>query len=75
VLMGVGLAFVFYLVHMRIWVVPVRDSKTGKQSLWIGGSANRNRDGFEERFNSLVASIEHELQTLTSSEGATRYGR
>ena len=24
VLMGVGLAFVFYVVHMRFWVVPVR---------------------------------------------------
>jgi cytochrome c biogenesis protein len=77
VLMGIGLAFVFYLVHMRIWVVPVRDPKTGKLSLWIGGSANRNRDGFEKRFNDLVASIENELKPLTCSapDGATRFGR
>ena len=77
VLMGIGLAFVFYLVHMRIWVVPVRDPRTGKLSLWIGGSANRNRDGFEKRFNDLVASIENELKPLTCSvpEGATRFGR
>jgi cytochrome c biogenesis protein len=27
VLMGIGLAFVFYVVHMRFWVVPVRDPK------------------------------------------------
>ncbi|MGA3079884.1 MAG: cytochrome c biogenesis protein ResB [Terracidiphilus sp.] len=66
-LLGVGLAFAFYLVHMRIWVVPVRDPKTGKPSLWIGGSANRNRDGFEERFNDLAASIEKELKRMTSS--------
>ena len=67
VLMGIGLTLAFYLVHMRFWVVPVRDPKAGKLSLWIGGSANRNRDGFEERFNDLVASIEKELKPITSS--------
>jgi len=70
VLMGVGLAFVFYVVHMRFWVAPVRDPKTGKLSLWIGGSANRNRDAFEQRFNDLVALVEAELKPAptTSSE-------
>lgn len=63
VLMGIGLAFVFYVVHMRFWAVPVRDAKTGKLSLWVGGSANRNRDAFEQRFNDLVASVERELKT------------
>jgi cytochrome c biogenesis protein len=67
VLLGIGLAFVFYLVHIQFWVVPVRDSKTGKLSLWIGGSANRNRDVFEERFNDVVSSIENELNLRTSS--------
>jgi len=61
VLMGIGLTFVFYVVHMRFWVVPVRDPKTGKYSLWIGGTANRNRDAFEQRFHDLVASLEKEL--------------
>lgn len=77
ILMGIGLVFAFYLVHMRIWVVPIRDPKTGNPSLWIGGSANRNRDRFEVRFNDLVASIETELKPLTSSfpEGATRFSR
>ena len=64
VLMGIGLAFVFYVVHMRFWAVPVRDAKTGKYSLWIGGSANRNRDAFEQRFNDLVATLEAELKTI-----------
>jgi cytochrome c biogenesis protein len=54
VLMGIGLAFVFYVIHMRFWVVPVRDPETDKWSLWIGGTANRNRDAFEQRFNDLV---------------------
>ena len=39
VLMGVGLAFVFYVIHMRFWAAPVRDPESGKYSLWIGGSA------------------------------------
>lgn len=64
VLMGIGLAFVFYVVHMRFWVVPVCDPKTGKYSLWIGGGANRNRDAFEQRFNDLVTSIEDGMKTV-----------
>jgi cytochrome c biogenesis protein ResB len=64
VLMGVGLSFVFYVVHMRFWAVPVRDAKTGKTQLWIGGSANRNRDAFEQRFNDLVGLVEAELKTV-----------
>jgi cytochrome c biogenesis protein len=67
VLMGVGLAFVFYVIHMRFWIVPVRDPKTGKFSLWIGGSANRNRDAFEQRFGDLVASIEKELKPIPNA--------
>jgi len=64
VLMGIGLAFVFYVVHMRFWVVPVHDAKTGKYSLWIGGSANRNRDAFEQRFNDLVVLVEEDLKSI-----------
>jgi cytochrome c biogenesis protein len=64
VLLGVGLAFVFYVVHMRFWAVPVCDPKSGKCLLWIGGSANRNRDAFEQRFNDLVALVEEELKTI-----------
>jgi len=67
VLIGVGLAFVFYVVHARFWVVPVRDPKTGKCSLWIGGSANRNRDAFEQRFNHLVELVEEKLKPLPST--------
>jgi cytochrome c biogenesis protein len=64
VLIGIGLAFVFYVVHMRFWAVPVCDPKTGKYSLWIGGTANRNRDAFEQRFEHLVALVEEELKTV-----------
>ena len=64
VVMGIGLAFVFYVIHMRFWVVPLRDPQTGKCSLWIGGSANRNRDAFEQRFNRLVTLLEEELKAI-----------
>jgi cytochrome c biogenesis protein len=72
VLMGIGLAFVFYVVHMRFWVVPVRDPKTGKNSLWIGGTANRNRDAFEQRFNDLVELVEEELKPIPKTFTRTR---
>ena len=64
VLLGIGLAFVFYVVHTRFWAVPVRDAKTGKYWLWIGGSANRNRDAFAERFNDLVGLVEEKLKAI-----------
>jgi len=67
VVMGIGLLFVFYLVHVRMWVVPVRCAKTGKLSLWMGGSVNRHRDGFEPRFNELARSIEEELKCTTAT--------
>src|SRR5271165_1166183 len=38
-LMGIGLALVFYFVHMRVWAVPVHDAE-GRLMLWIGGAAN-----------------------------------
>jgi ABC-type transport system involved in cytochrome c biogenesis permease subunit len=44
-----------------------RDPKTGKCSLWIGGSANRNRDAFEQRFNHLVALLEEELKPISQT--------
>ncbi|MFI5118517.1 MAG: cytochrome c biogenesis protein ResB [Terriglobales bacterium] len=64
VLLGVGLAFVFYVVHMRFWAVPVCDPKTGKYSLWIGGTANRNRDAFDQRFKDLVAAVDEEVKPI-----------
>ncbi len=72
VLLGIGLAFVFYVVHMRIWVVPVRNRKTGEYALWIGGSANRNRDAFEQRFDEFVAQVEQELKPISRTAPVER---
>lgn len=65
ILMGFGLAVVFYVVHMRIWVVPVRDAR-GRLSLWVGGMANKNKDAFEQRFRTLVQEIESEIKVRES---------
>jgi cytochrome c biogenesis protein len=61
ILMGVGLAFVFYLAHMRFWVVPTRDNR-GRLVLWVGGASNKNREAFEERFQDLVKEIQLALK-------------
>ena len=67
-LMGFGLTVVFYLVHVRIWVVPVRDAR-GQLALWIVGTANKNKDVFEQRFSKLVEQIKSELK-ISSEAGA-----
>ncbi len=61
VLMALGLTFVFYVVHMRFWVVPVVDAR-GRTVLWVGGTANRNRDAFEHKFKNVVEQIRKELK-------------
>jgi cytochrome c biogenesis protein len=61
VLMAIGLTFVFYVIHVRFWVVPVHDAQ-GRLVLWVGGTANRNRDAFELTFKNLVERIEKELK-------------
>jgi cytochrome c biogenesis protein len=68
VLMAIGLTFVFYVVHMRFWLVPI-ESARGRLVLWIGGSANRNRDAFEQKFQKLVARIQNELKAEFAASG------
>jgi cytochrome c biogenesis protein len=60
VLMAIGLTFVFYVVHMRFWIVPVLNAN-GRPALWVGGTANRNRDAFEHKFKNVVEQIQKEL--------------
>jgi cytochrome c biogenesis protein len=69
VLMGIGLTFVFYIAHTRFWAVPVRDAK-GRLELWVGGTANRNREAFEERFRELTEKIESELKSEREASAA-----
>lgn len=66
ILMAIGLTFVFYVVHMRFWIVPVQDAN-GTLALWIGGSANRNRDAFEMKFKKVVEEIQTELKPAVAA--------
>jgi cytochrome c biogenesis protein len=68
ILMGLGLALVFYFVHTRVWAVPVRDAH-GRLMLWLGGTANKNKDVLEQRFRKLVEQVESELK-VSSQAGA-----
>jgi len=61
VLMVFGLFVAFYLVHMRLWVTPVVNAG-GKQVLWVGGAANKNKDRFEQKFEEVVDEIRSELK-------------
>ncbi|HTT21182.1 MAG TPA: cytochrome c biogenesis protein ResB [Candidatus Sulfotelmatobacter sp.] len=67
VMMVLGLGGVFYLVHMRFWVVPLRD-RHGRLMLWVGGIANKNKDVFGERFEELVREIKSEIKVQSGAE-------
>jgi cytochrome c biogenesis protein len=74
VLMGIGLVVAFYLVHMRIWVAPVRAAR-GSLVLWVGGTANKNREVFQQKFANLVDEIQSQLkqQRETESEACAKH--
>jgi cytochrome c biogenesis protein len=79
VLMGIGFAFVFYVAHTRFWAVPVRGA-SGALTLWVGGTVNRNRDAFQERFREVTEHIERELKSeietpVSSPQAASVAGR
>ena len=69
-LMGLGLAVVFYLVHVRVWAAPVRDAK-GQLMLWIGGTANKNKDAFQLRFRNMVEELQADLKISTKAGAET----
>ncbi len=71
ILMAIGLTFVFYVSHVRIWVVPVTNGN-GRSSLWVGGTVNRNRDAFELKFKQIVAEIEKELKPAGAASEEAR---
>jgi cytochrome c biogenesis protein len=71
ILIGIGLTCVFYVVHMRFWVVPALDTR-GRMVLWIGGTANRNRDAFEQKFQKLVEEIKKELKLQPVASASTQ---
>ena len=69
--MALGLATAFYLVHVRFWAMVVRDER-GRPALWIGGAANKNRPAFEQRFQRLLAAVQTELQEESQARASSR---
>jgi cytochrome c biogenesis protein len=68
VLMGFGLFMAFYMVHTRVWAVPVTDDR-GNVSLWVGGNASKSREEFEEKFRKLVDEIRNDPELRFRSGG------
>ena len=73
ILLGLGLAMAFYLVHARYWVVPVADS-SGRLALWVGAKASKNREEFAARFEKLVTEIENNLKGTREDHSGARAG-
>jgi cytochrome c biogenesis protein len=58
-LMG-ALVFVFFFSHRRIWALVELKENTGFYETIIGGNANRNNFGFEDKFKKIVSELESE---------------
>ena len=69
--MGIGLVLVFYVAHTRFWVVPIVDAN-GVRFLWMGATANRNRDALEQRFQELTEKAEIQLQSLIEAPASAQ---
>ncbi len=63
VLMALGLVMAFYLVHQRYWAITIETSNG--PALWVGTTADKNREHFVEAFNHLVDDIRAELAQET----------
>ena len=67
--MGIGLVTAFYLVHVRIWVVPTHDAR-GQLVLWFGGACNKNREAFQHKFERLAEKLEQEVVKQSKSHSS-----
>jgi cytochrome c biogenesis protein len=54
-LLVIALCGVFFFSHQRLWAV-IEPAGNGSK-IYFGGNTNRNKPGFEARFNSLVHSV------------------
>lgn len=58
---GVGLIgaliFVFFISHQRIWALIERKEISENFEIVLGGNANRNQLGFDDRFKKLVEAL------------------
>lgn len=55
-LLGLTLSAVFFFAHQRVWAA-IEPGDDGQFKVTLGGNANRNRLGFEERFKRLAQKL------------------
>lgn len=58
-----ALAFVFFVSHQRVWATIEKKEIGENYEVALGGNANRNHLGFEDKFNKLVQSLESKNQS------------
>jgi cytochrome c biogenesis protein ResB len=58
--MACGLVIAFYTQHVRIWAAMAEDDKGGKL-LWMGGTANKNRERFQAKFEQIKTALQEEF--------------
>ena len=54
-LMLVGLGVAFFIFHKRIWIL-IRE-EDGSTHIFLAGTTNKNKAGFETEFNTLSDSV------------------
>jgi cytochrome c biogenesis protein len=52
-----ALCYVFFFSHQRVWTVIQEADAPDRFEVAVGGNTNRNKLGFEDRFNKLVKAI------------------
>ncbi|HKX31104.1 MAG TPA: cytochrome c biogenesis protein ResB, partial [Blastocatellia bacterium] len=62
ILLGLALIGVFFFSHQRLWIV-IEDG-----TIYLGGNANRNRLGFEDRAKKLVVLIREPWTAKTGDD-------
>ncbi|MDQ6787129.1 MAG: cytochrome c biogenesis protein ResB [Acidobacteriota bacterium] len=51
-----ALAFVFFLAHRRVWAL-IEKTSAGNFEVVLGGDANRNAQGFEDKFGKIIRQL------------------
>jgi cytochrome c biogenesis protein ResB len=59
-----ALGFVFFFSHKRVWAL-VEPRNEGSTQVILGGNANRNHVGFEERFSRIIADLKRTTSGLS----------
>ena len=62
-MMVMGLFIAFFISHRRLWVRLRPDpEKPGRYQLTVGGSANKNKPGFEKEFEHFTSFLEQQMK-------------